>query len=180
MAAGVGALALLPQVVDAVAPIPVLLAGGVADGRGLAAALVLGAAGVNVGTRFLASRESGARLGERILGAQSEEALRFEPWHDLFPPAPGSYDVVPRVLRTDFVARSAADREGAVSQAEALRGEIMRGIRSGRAHELTPFTGQTAGLVADVRAAADIVRDMVAEAEEALARGATVSGSRRT
>ena len=56
MAAGIGALALLPQVVDAVGPIPVLLAGGVADGRGLAAALTLGGAGVNVGTRFLASR----------------------------------------------------------------------------------------------------------------------------
>jgi enoyl-[acyl-carrier protein] reductase II len=51
MAGGVGAMALVPQVVDAVAPIPVLAAGGVADGRGLAAALVLGAAGANVGTR---------------------------------------------------------------------------------------------------------------------------------
>ena len=54
MALGAGAMALIPQVVDAVAPIPVLAAGGVADGRGLAAALVLGAQGANVGTRFLA------------------------------------------------------------------------------------------------------------------------------
>ena len=57
---GVGSLALVPQVVDAVAPTPVLAAGGVADGRGLAAALALGAAGVNVGTRFLASQEASA------------------------------------------------------------------------------------------------------------------------
>jgi nitronate monooxygenase/enoyl-[acyl-carrier protein] reductase II len=49
----VGALALVPQVVDAVRPLPVLAAGGIADGRGLAAALVLGAAGVNIGTRLL-------------------------------------------------------------------------------------------------------------------------------
>src|SRR4029450_13312940 len=55
MAAGVGTMALVPQVVDAVAPIPVLAAGGIADGRGPAAALALGAAGVNVGTRFPAS-----------------------------------------------------------------------------------------------------------------------------
>ena len=58
VAAGVGTIALVPQVVDAVAPIPVLAAGGIADGRGLAAALALGAAGANVGTRFLASEEA--------------------------------------------------------------------------------------------------------------------------
>src|SRR5262245_686089 len=51
-------LALVPMVVDAVAPIPVLAAGGIADGRGLAAALALGADGVLLGTRFLASQES--------------------------------------------------------------------------------------------------------------------------
>jgi nitronate monooxygenase/enoyl-[acyl-carrier protein] reductase II len=60
MALGVGAMALLPQVADAVDPIPVLAAGGVADGRGLAAALVLGAQGANVGTRFIASEEASA------------------------------------------------------------------------------------------------------------------------
>jgi enoyl-[acyl-carrier protein] reductase II len=54
----VSTLALLPQVVDAVAPVPVIAAGGIGDGRGVAAALVLGAAGVNLGTRFLATRES--------------------------------------------------------------------------------------------------------------------------
>lgn len=53
----------LPQVVDAVHPLPVVAAGGIADGRGLAAALVLGAAGVNVGTRFLASVEATIPLG---------------------------------------------------------------------------------------------------------------------
>src|SRR4051794_41836919 len=51
-------LGLVPAVVDAVAPIPVVAAGGIADGRGLAAALALGAAGVSMGTRFTASRES--------------------------------------------------------------------------------------------------------------------------
>lgn len=54
----VGALALIPQVVDAVRPIPVVASGSIADGRGLAAALVLGAAGVNMGTMFLASKEA--------------------------------------------------------------------------------------------------------------------------
>jgi hypothetical protein len=54
----VAGLALIPQVVDAVRPIPVIAAGGIADGRGLAAALVLGAQGINMGTRFLPSQEA--------------------------------------------------------------------------------------------------------------------------
>jgi enoyl-[acyl-carrier protein] reductase II len=78
MALGVGAMALLPQVADAVDPIPVLAAGGVADGRGLAAALVLGAQGANVGTRFLASEEASAEEGWKrtILQSESEDVVR--------------------------------------------------------------------------------------------------------
>lgn len=59
--AGRGTLALVPAVVDAVVPIPVLAAGGIADGRGLAAALMLGAQGALIGTRFYASAERSAR-----------------------------------------------------------------------------------------------------------------------
>jgi nitronate monooxygenase len=51
-------MGLMPAAVDAVAPIPVVALGGIADGRGLAAALALGAAGISTGTRFTASRES--------------------------------------------------------------------------------------------------------------------------
>src|ERR671933_1322740 len=89
MALGVGSMALIPQVAEAVDPIPVLAAGGVADGRGLAAALVLGAQGANVGTRFLASEEATADDGWKrmILGAEAEDAVRFEAWADIFPPA---------------------------------------------------------------------------------------------
>src|SRR5499427_6080186 len=54
----VSTMTLVPQVVDAVAPIPVVASGGIFDGRGIAAALVLGAAGVNLGTRFIASKEA--------------------------------------------------------------------------------------------------------------------------
>jgi enoyl-[acyl-carrier protein] reductase II len=89
MALGVGAMALLPQVADAVDPIPVLAAGGEADGRGLAAALVLGAQGANVGTRFLASEEASAEEGWKrtILQTESEDVVRFEAWEGIFPPA---------------------------------------------------------------------------------------------
>jgi enoyl-[acyl-carrier protein] reductase II len=174
MAAGVGTLALVPQVVDAVAPIPVLAAGGIADGRGLAAALALGAAGANVGTRFLASEEASADEGwqSQILAAESEEVVRFEEWSAIMPPRPpGAYDVVPRVIRTDFVREWESRPADAASAAERLRAEVMDAVRGGRAHELVPFTGQSAGLIRDVQPAAAIVTDLVAGAERALRVG---------
>ena len=71
-------LPLVPAVVDAVAPTPVLAAGGIADGRGLAAALVLGAQGAMVGTRFYASTESlgHSRAKERIVSARGGDTRR--------------------------------------------------------------------------------------------------------
>jgi enoyl-[acyl-carrier protein] reductase II len=172
MAAGVGAMALVPQVVDAVAPVPVLVAGGVADGRGLAAALVLGAAGANVGTRFLASEEAGvdAAWKHLILATEAEEAVRFEAWGAIMPSSGAGYDVVPRVIRTDFVAEWESRPEEAGRQADRLRGEIMTALEQQRPHDLTPFSGQTAGLIREVLPAAEIVRGMVAEAEDSLER----------
>ncbi len=173
MALGVGAMALVPQVADAVDPIPVLAAGGVADGRGLAAALVLGAQGANVGTRFLASHEASADEGwkQSILEAESEDAVRFEAWKDIFPPAGGgAYETVPRVMRTSFVEEWQRHPEEARREADRLRGELMSVVRERKPHELVPFTGQTAGMIHDVLPAGEIVREMVSEAEQALRR----------
>jgi enoyl-[acyl-carrier protein] reductase II len=178
MAAGVGAMALVPQVVDAIDPVPVLVAGGVADGRGLAAGLVLGAAGANVGTRFLASEEAGADGAWKrlILDAESEDAVRFEAWGAIMPSGGSGYDVVPRVIRTDFVAEWERRPDEAGRQADRLRGEIMASVEARRPHELTPFSGQTAGLIRDVMPAAEIVRGMVAEAEDALRQAGSRAG----
>ena len=176
MVACAGTMALVPQVVDAVQPIPVLAAGAVADGRGLAAALVLGAAGVNVGTRFLASVEAGAdeQWKQRIVEVESEETVRFEAWSTIMPAGGGSYDVVPRVIRTDFVATWEGRPDEVRQQAEALRGQIVASLQEGRPHDLTPFTGQSAGLIHDVRPAAEIVRALGRGAEQALERTAAL------
>jgi enoyl-[acyl-carrier protein] reductase II len=175
LSAGVGTMALLPQVVDAVGPLPVLAAGGIADGRGLAAALVLGAQGVNVGTRFLASEEAAAADAwkQAILATESEDVVRFEVWRDLFPPASSTaYDTAPRVLRTAFVEEWRGRPDEVRQEAERLRGEVMAAVRRGRPDELVPFTGQTAGLIHDILPAAEIVRRMVAEAERVLTQAA--------
>jgi enoyl-[acyl-carrier protein] reductase II len=174
MAAGVGTMALVPQVVDAVAPIPVLAAGGIADGRGLAAALALGAAGANIGTRFLASEEAAVddSWKRRIVEADSEQVVRFETWSAIMPPrTPGAYDVVPRVIRTAFVDEWESRTGDAAAEAERLRAEIMGAVREGRTHELVPFTGQTAGMITDVQPAAKIVKNLVAEAERVVEFG---------
>jgi enoyl-[acyl-carrier protein] reductase II len=173
LAQGPSTMVLVPQVVDAVGPIPVLAAGGIADGRGLAAAIALGAQGANIGTRFLASSEASAAEGwkQAILAAESEDAVRFEVWRDIMPAASGTaYDVVPRVLRTPFVEEWSGRPEDAGREAARLRDEVMTALRQGRAHELVPFTGQTAGMVHDILPAGEIVRRIVADAELVLAK----------
>jgi enoyl-[acyl-carrier protein] reductase II len=102
--------------------------------------------------------------------AESEDAVRFETWSAFFPAGPGAYDVVPRVIRTGFVDEWRANPAEAAQRAEQLRGEVMDALRGGNVHELTPFSGQTVGLVHDVRPAGEIVRSMAAEAEAALGR----------
>ena len=166
----VGVMPLVPQVVDAVAPLPVLAAGGIADGRGLAAALVLGAQGVNIGTRFLASTE--AEIDEswkgRIVESASEDAVKVEFIDAVVPRPVTGYDVRPRVLRTAFVDEWNARRDEAFGIGERLQAEVMSAFEARRAHELLPFTGQTVGLIQEVLPAAEIIRILVADAEVAL------------
>lgn len=168
---GVAGSALVPQVVDAVAPIPVVAAGGIGDGRGLAAALVLGAQAVNLGTRFLASHEASISDAWKaaIVAAQSEDAVKADVWDDIFPkPAAGAFDVVPRALRTAFTDEWQARRDAVPPRLERLQGELWSAIQEGRMEAFVPFTGQSAGLIDDISSAAEIVADLVREAEGAL------------
>lgn len=169
----VATLALVPQVVRAVSPIPVIAAGGIADGFGLAAALVLGAQGINIGTRFLASAEApiSPSWKQAILSAESEDSVKVDVWNDIMPvPGRGGYGTVPRALRTSFIDHWQQHRDEAVRTAERLQGEIMSAIQRGAFHELVPFAGQTVGLIHDILPASQIVRNLVDEAEQAMAQ----------
>ena len=173
----VGALALIPQVVAAVSPIPVVAAGGIADGRGLAAALVLGAQGVQMGTRFLASAE--APIGEgwkrAILAAESEDAVDTELLHDIAPRhGGGGYELLTRVLRTPFLDKWRGRREEARREAEHLRQELRTARQQGREHEFLPWAGQSAGAIREILPAAEIVRRVIRQAQEALAQVSAV------
>lgn len=168
---GVSALALVPQVVSAVRPMPVVAAGGIADGRGLAAALILGAQGVNMGTRFLATTEAqvSARWKQMIVDAESEDAVKVDVWNDFMPaPGRGGYGTVPRAIKTPFVDRWLDRREEARQSADRLQQEVAQAMQAGLFHETVPFAGQTVGLIRDVISAAEVVRNTVAEAEATL------------
>jgi enoyl-[acyl-carrier protein] reductase II len=167
----VSALPLVPQVVDAVSPIPVVAAGGIADGRGFAAALTLGAQGIQLGTRFLASTEATLSQDwkDAILAARSEDAVKAEFWPDVFPPwSPDAFPVVPRAIRTPFIEEWQGHPQAATDAAEQLSAEIGAAMSEGRMFDKVPFTGQTAGLIKEVLPVAEIVRRLVAEAEAAL------------
>jgi enoyl-[acyl-carrier protein] reductase II len=171
----VSTMALVPQVVDAVHPLPVLAAGGISDGRGLAAALMLGAQGVNIGTRFLASAESPIPEGYKqvIVTAKSEDAVKADVWNDIMPlPGAAGYFTVPRALRTPFLDQWQQHREEARREQQRLQEEVMAAAQSGRIHEMAPFAGQTAGAISDVLPVAKIMEQIVNEAERALAAAA--------
>lgn len=163
---------LVPQVVDVAGSTPVVASGGVGDGRGLAAALALGAQGVNVGTRLLASVEMQASDAwkEAIVDADATDTVKVAFATSVMPPyTEGAYTTMtPRALRNDFIDTWNADPAGAERQGDELGAEVMAAVRRGSLEDLLPLTGQSAGLIHDVRPAAEIVDALIRQAEDAL------------
>src|SRR5579863_932138 len=174
----VATMPLIPAVIDAVPGVPVVAAGGIADGRGLAAALALGAAGAWIGTRFLASHEATIhpRYRERLLGANENDTVYLENFFDVrWPNAPH------RTLRNETVeAWDAAGRppsgkragEGEVIGTSESIGSILRyqsytpgTDAEGDIDAMSLWAGQGVGLVSKLQSAGDIVREIAGEAE---------------
>ena len=172
----VSTMTLVPQVVAAVRPVPVVAAGGITDGRGLAAALMLGAVGVNVGTRFLSSSEAPVSDAWKqvIVAAASEDAVKVDFWNDISPlPGASGYGTLPRAVKTPFIERWLGRHDEARDAAEEVLAEFGAAAGAGRIHEYMPHAGQSAGAIHDVKPAAEIVRAIVAEAEELLLAAAS-------
>ena len=150
-------LALVPQVVDAVT-LPVIAAGGIADGRGMAAAFALGAEGVQVGTRFAATVESAAHETYKKLVVEAHDGDTVFTMKGMMPV---------RMLKTPFAIKAVqAERRGADrAELEALLGQKRErmGIFEGNLEEGMFEAGQSAGLVHEVLPAAAVVRSMMAE-----------------
>ena len=160
-----GSMVLVPMVARAVAPLPILAAGGVADGAGLVAALALGAEGVLLGTRFLATPESPVQDGFKrtLLESDGHDTLLTEiPDIAAGRVWPGAMS---RVRRNRFVERWAG-REWELRQKRDQVGPALAAARQrDDIEEYTLGTGQTAGLISELVPAADVVRTIVAEAE---------------
>jgi nitronate monooxygenase len=161
----VGTLALVPQVVDAVG-VPVVAAGGIVDGRGLVAALALGAAGVQMGTRFLLARESGAHPAyrRRLLAATEVDTVVTR----VFTGRPA------RGLRNRFVEEylSSGSEPLAWPLQRAAAGDIYRASQAADDGDYSPLlAGQGLRMLKeDGQGAAGIVLEVVAEAGALLSR----------
>lgn len=182
----VATMALLPRVVDAVSPTLVISAGGIADGRGMAAALLLGASGVWLGTRFLASEEAGIvpSWQERILSADESDTLLSPLFNIGWADAPG------RAIRNSTIERwEAAGRpppgqrpgEGDVLATRADGRTLTRYTSmgaypgtTGDIEALPNWAGQSVGLVTRIQPAGQIVEELAEEAVRVLKSGASL------
>jgi NAD(P)H-dependent flavin oxidoreductase YrpB (nitropropane dioxygenase family) len=158
----VGTFALVPQVVDAVAPAPVVAAGGIGDGRGVAAALALGAQGVWVGTAFLATHEANARPEhKRRLVERGEEDTRITRFYS---------GKTMRNLHNAVVDLWDVSGLPPLPLQPVLAGRLQAAaLASGRDDLLVEPAGQITGMVRQIRPAADVLDEMVREAVEVLA-----------
>jgi NAD(P)H-dependent flavin oxidoreductase YrpB (nitropropane dioxygenase family) len=174
----VSTLALVPRVVDAVAPTPVVAAGGIADARGLVAALALGADGAVIGTRFVASTEANAHplYKRKLLDAAEDGTVRTTLFGHGWPHAPH------RTLRTEFVNEWLANEERGNESREdepvigktVIAGQPMPMQRfmgfppctdaEGDIESMDLLAGQGVGLVREIKPAGQIVREIAAEA----------------
>ena len=175
----VGTMALVPSVVDAVPGTPVIAAGGIADGRGLAAALCLGASGAMLGSRFVMSKESDAHSAyqEAMIAASENDTVYVQNlfdggWKDAphrvlknstftqwktagsMPPGsrPGEDETVAWLSAGDPVSRYSSDAP-------------TKHVMSGMPEAMALYSGQGAGLLNSVESAHDIVLRIIAEAE---------------
>ncbi len=159
----VGTMALVPQVVDAVNPIPVVAAGGIADGRGLVAALALGAVGVWCGTPFLATPEAGIEdfQKEAILESNADDTVVTR-----------SLTGKPvRMLKNKWAEEFDASGLQALPMPfqSLIAFPILEGARQAGMKEVYPgIAGQSVGLLRRIRPAREVVEAMIQEAWEIL------------
>ncbi len=159
-------LPLVPMMIKAVAPLPVLSAGGIADGRGLAAALALGADGVLLGTRFMATPEAPihANFKQAIVKSDGHDTVLTEI------PDLASQRVWPgamsRAQRNNFIERWSG-REWALRQNAREVGKQLAAARAaGDVDNASLSFGQDAGLIDSLKSVREVVQEIVSDAEE--------------
>jgi nitronate monooxygenase len=167
---GRSTISFVPVAADLAAPTPVLAAGGIADGRGLAAALALGATGALIGTRFLVAAEAltDPAVTKALIEGHGEDTerstildiVRSAPWPRKYPA---------RALRHPFVEQWRG-REDELAADEAAKEAYRNGVASGELPPVPVWASEAIDLITDLMPAGDLVRAFATEAEEALRR----------
>lgn len=165
-------LPLVPAIVDLVAPVPVLAAGGIADGRGLAAALMLGAHGALMGTRFCATHQAlaPAPAKRRLLAAQGESTVRTRVFDQVRGYAwPTRH--TGRALRNGFVSRWHGRESELDGDLPAQRAAYQVAAANDNCETTVVWAGEAVDLIAEVEDAAALVARIAREAEQFLMFG---------
>jgi nitronate monooxygenase len=165
-------LPLVPAVVDAVAPVPVLAAGGIADGRGVAAALMLGACGVLVGSRFSAASEAltHEQAKARIVAAHAADTARTEVF-DIIRGYPWPAPYTARAVRNPFLTTWHGREDELAATLETETVAYQRAVAAGDFDTALVFAGEAVDLINAVEPAADLVQRIGREAEARLRLG---------
>ena len=158
-------MALLPQVVEAVS-IPVVAAGGIADGRGMAAALALGAEGVQMGTRFLASVEAPVHEKYKQAVLKASDRATIVTGRTLGRPVRCLLNKLTRTL-----AKYEAEGRPPEEFESLAVGGLRRAVYEGDIEGGSLMAGQVAGLIHEIKPVAEIIEEMVRTAAEILSRG---------
>ncbi|MFF0489507.1 NAD(P)H-dependent flavin oxidoreductase [Nocardia sp. NPDC004068] len=167
---GIGTLSFVPAVVDLAGPTPVLAAGGIADGRGLAAALTLGASGALLGTRFQATPEAlvSAELTGALLAADGQDT-EINRTLDIARGAPWPHRYPARTLTNPFLDEW-RDRDDELRSDTTALERYRTAAATGDLDAVPVWASQAVGLIKTSVSAERIVAEIVAEAERALAR----------
>ncbi|HEV8641691.1 MAG TPA: nitronate monooxygenase [Methylomirabilota bacterium] len=162
-AANVGTMALVPQIVDVVR-VPVVAAGGIADGRGLVAALALGASGILLGTRFVATRESAAAefWKKNLLERDSDATTVTDAFTGLYARA------LQNTFSRDYTASGAPVLPPLV-QRNAANDVYLAALKRADGEYYPMWSGQSVGLIHDLPGAAEVVETIMREARAVLA-----------
>jgi len=161
-----GTFPFVPAVVDAVAPLPVVAAGGIADGRGLAAALALGAQGALLGTRFYASTEAlgHARAKARLVAGAGDDTVRTRVF-DVVRGYPWPREFPGRALRNTFVERWQGREDDLITRLENEQSAYQNAARSGDTDVAVVWAGEAIDLITSIESAAALVSRISSEAE---------------
>jgi enoyl-[acyl-carrier protein] reductase II len=157
-------LTLVPQVVDAVA-IPVVAAGGIADARGVVAALALGAEGVQMGTRFVATRECGAHQNFKDAIVKASDTDTAITGRKLGPTRILKNEIAAKLLDMEATGASAEELLAFIGSSRSRTGQFEGDLANGEA-----YCGSIAGMIKEIKSVAEIIRNIVDDYDAVLAR----------